>query len=221
MFRHVSTATKMNASIELTSELELTLTEAQICDRLTRNLKRIPTRRTASNRPVSRMTPAAVLIPLISINHAWHVLYIRRATNINDHHSGQVAFPGGRHDPEDVDMETTALREANEEIGLMPQDVRVIGCLNEHYSTTDYRIRPVVGAIPWPYSLRIEKKEVSRWFTIPFDWLANPDNREIRHQQSSAGEPHIPTIYFRNYQGEHLWGASAKITVELLETLEG
>lgn len=211
----------MNTAIDLTSGLGLALTEEQICDRVAHNLKRTPSQHTFFNRPVGRMTRAAVLIPLISINRTWQVLYIVRATNVNDHHSGQVAFPGGRQDPGDIDMETTALREADEELGLRPQDVRVIGCLNEHYSTTNYRIRPVVGTIPWPYQLRIDTKEVSRWFTVPLDWLANPDNRETRQCQVSSVEPFIPTVYFRDYEGELLWGASAKITVELLETLEG
>ena len=209
-----------NDTIEALSGPESTLTEAQMRARLSRNLTQYSLNQTLSNGAPSQFIPAAVLIPLISIKSTWHVLYILRATNRNDHHSGQVAFPGGRHETGDADMETTALREAHEELGLMPEDVRVTGYLNEHFSSTNFRIRPVVGIIPWPYSLEIDEKEVSRWFTVPLDWLADPINRKTRHRKLIKDKPLIPTIYYRDYEGELLWGASAKITVELTEALK-
>ncbi|MEN8130687.1 MAG: CoA pyrophosphatase [Pseudomonadota bacterium] len=156
---------------------------------------------------------------MVTINKAWHLLFIRRADNDKDYHSGQVAFPGGRHETDDLSMESTALREAWEEVGLRPTDVHILGHLKDHVSTTSYRIRPIVGRVPWPYPLRIDKKEVSRCFTIPLDWLAMPDNRETRHRRFSRQQSLIPVIYFRDYEGEMLWGATAKITVELIDTL--
>lgn len=208
-----------NHKKEALSGPESTLTEAQIRSRLSRNLSEISAIQHLTDEQHGQMVPAAVLIPLVSIKRAWHVLYILRASNVNDHHSGQVAFPGGRHESVDFDMETTALREAQEELGLVPKDVRVTGYLNDHFSITNYRIRPVVGIIPWPYPLQIDEKEVSRWFTVPLEWLADPINRETRHQRFSTEKKLIPTIYYQDYEGELLWGASARITVELTDAL--
>ena len=161
---------------------------------------------------------AAVLIPFLCIEHAWHLLFIRRNSALPEH-SGQVAFPGGRADPEDPNLETTALREAYEEIGLSPADVRILGRLYDFLTITNYLVTPVVGVIPWPYPLRLSTEEVSRVFTIPLDWLADPQNRE--EQLRSLPPPYnpVPVIYFHPYHGEVLWGASATFTVALLKIL--
>ncbi len=166
-------------------------------------------------------TPAAVLIPLILKNKTWHLLYIRRAEIENDCHSGEVAFPGGYHESHDVNLKSTALREAKEELGLVPDDVNILGRLRDHFSITNFRISPFVGLIPWPYPLKIDEREVSRWFTMPLNWLATPSNRKILHQTLDSDHHPIPTVYFNPYDGETLWGATAKITVELIKTLRG
>jgi 8-oxo-dGTP pyrophosphatase MutT (NUDIX family) len=196
------------------------LASTEISKRLSRDIKRsavIHHHPYAFN--TATMVSAAVLVPMVSIEKAWHLLFIRRADNENDHHSGQVAFPGGHHDNDDSSLENTALREAWEEVGLRPEDVHILGQLQDHVSTTHFRIRPIVGIVPWPYSLNIDKKEVSRCFTIPLDWLAIPAHREIRHWRSFENRSLIPVIYFREYDGETLWGATARITVDLIDTL--
>ena len=195
-----------NHKKEALSGPESTLTEAQIRSRLSRNLSEIYANQHLTNEQHGQMVPAAVLIPLVSIKRTWHVLYILRATNINDHHSGQVAFPGGRYEAVDFDMETTALREAQEELGLMPEDVRVTGYLNEHFSITNYRIRPVVGIVPWPYPLQIDEKEVSRWFTVPLAWLADPINRETRHRRFSNEKSSSPRYTIETIKGNFYGG---------------
>ena len=93
---------------------------------------------------------AGVLVPLIRDDDEWRVIYIRRAQHEQDHHSGQVAFAGGKHEPQDADLEATALREAHEEIGLHPDQVNVLGHLNFHYSITRFKITPVVAEVNWP-----------------------------------------------------------------------
>jgi 8-oxo-dGTP pyrophosphatase MutT (NUDIX family) len=195
------------------------LTESLICARLKRNPKKTGTPPFVFPKPAGPTTWAAVLVPLMLVNRSWHLLFIRRAENVHDDHSGQVAFPGGRHEPDDPNLESTALREAKEELGLPPDEVRLLGRLRDHYSVTNYRITPVVGRIPWPYPLQIDPLEVSRWFTIPVDWLANPANRELRAWKPSTDNAVFPVIYFRDYDGETLWGATARITVELIESL--
>jgi 8-oxo-dGTP pyrophosphatase MutT (NUDIX family) len=160
---------------------------------------------------------AAVLIPLLEADDGWHLLFIRRAENGNDCHSGQVAFPGGCVEPSDVDLKSTALREAFEEIGVTSQDVDVLGQLPQLISTTSYRIAPFVGVIPWPYRLCLASDEVARAFTIPLDWLSDSANYEIC--EHALPERKVPVIRYRVYDGELLWGATARITRSLLQTL--
>lgn len=164
--------------------------------------------------------PAAVLIPFLQIDGAWHLLFIRRTHQEQDRHSGQVAFPGGRADPGDGNPIATALREANEEIGMDPDDVTILGRLNRMPTVTHYRVTPVIGVIPWPYPLKADPREVKRIFTIPLSWLADPANREFRMWQSARDldEPHA-VIFYQPYDGEVLWGASARMVVELVDSL--
>lgn len=163
--------------------------------------------------------PAAVLIPLLRQDDAWHVLFIRRTANSDDPHGGQVAFPGGAADENDLNAEETALREAREELGLRSSDVRPLGRLMDFITITSYRVTPIVGVIPWPYPLRLEMKEVSRAFIIPLAWLADPQNREERPRDLPTPFKPINVIYFKPYDGETLWGASARFTLELINVL--
>lgn len=165
------------------------------------------------------LRPAAVLIPFVRKDNEWHLLLIRRAEHADDFHSGQVAFPGGGAHPGDIDPETTALREAFEEIGLLPKDVHLLGRLNEFVTISSYLVTPVVGVIPWPYPFTLAEEEVSRVFTIPIRWLSDPQNYEIRLRELPPPYKPIPVIYYQPYHGETLWGASARFTVGLIEVL--
>ncbi|MBS1249546.1 MAG: putative Nudix hydrolase NudL [Chloroflexi bacterium] len=169
----------------------------------------------------SHLQAAAVLLPLLQKGGEWHLLFIRRMHNHNDRHSGQVAFPGGRTDTGDEDLLATALREAKEEINLQPADVNVLGCLSHLHTVTKYKVIPFVGQIPWPYALEPEPKEVSSIFTIPLKWLSDPKNRIVRQWTPSPGkiEPY-PIIFYEEYRGEMLWGASARMVEELVERLD-
>ena len=162
--------------------------------------------------------PAAVLIPFLRRQEQWHLLFTLRNNHLPEH-SGQVAFPGGRMDAVDPDPIATALREAHEEIGLDSQDVRILGQLPSFQTVTNYRVTPVIGAMPWPYPLIICEEEVERAFTIPLRWLANPEHHEVHHQQLSPHHQPIPVVYFHLYLDELLWGASARFTLTLLEAL--
>jgi len=180
----------------------------------------------AENRWETVPRPAAVLIPFLrqptpdGQSSEWHILYTRRTDTLPEHR-GQVAFPGGRSNPGDTSPEVTALREAQEEIGLQPDDVRLLGRLRELPTVvTHYCVTPVVGVIPWPYPLRLEEKEVSHTFTIPLAWLADPAHREIRSRSLPGSTELFPIVYFQIYDGELLWGVSARITLDLLEALE-
>ena len=162
---------------------------------------------------------AAVLVPMLRVEQTWHLLFIRRARKKNDPHSGQVAFPGGRSEPLDTDRESTALREAFEEIGLAPHDVRVLGRMNEHHSVSNYTVTPIVGVVPWPYSFTVQTSEVTHTFTIPLRWLADPSNHQLRYRRLADSAGKVPVIYYRDFNGETLWGATARITINLIATL--
>lgn len=164
------------------------------------------------------MRPAAVLVPLFWQNNQWQVLYIRRAAVNGYTHSGQVAFPGGGQEPQDLSPEDTALREAQEEIGLPSQQARVLGRLPLLRTISNYVVTPVVAQIDWPFPLRLSRAEVSRVFHVPLQWLANPAHRQVR-ESSFANGMTIPLTYFEPYDGEVIWGATARITEALLKAL--
>ena len=174
--------------------------------------------------------PAAVLIPLFQSrdapdrNLSWHVLLTRRTNSVAEH-QGQVAFPGGRADLTDTTPEMTALREAHEEIGLDPIRARILGRMDNLWTITNYLVTPIIGVIQWPFPIRLEQIEVSRVFSIPLDWLADPKNHEIKyrtipglHDKDLNNDTH-PVIYFQPYDDELLWGVSAEITVRLINIL--
>lgn len=163
--------------------------------------------------------PAAVLIPLLTKNNSYNLLFTRRTGNLPEH-SDQVAFPGGQTDMDDTSPEDTALREAREEIGLQPEDVNILGRLDQIQTITNYLVTPVVGIIPWPYTFQIATNEVSRVFTIPIAWLANPKNHEVRERALPLPYPPVPVIYFKRYEDELLWGITAQITIDLLKALK-
>lgn len=162
---------------------------------------------------------AAVLIPFVEINNEWHLLFIRRSEHELDHHSGQVAFAGGKYEPDDDNLQFTALREAQEEIGLSPVDVTVLGQLKEHHSISRFSITPVVAHIPWPYKFKLDHAEVARVFTIPLSWLTDTSNYRIEQRKIADHKP-VPVAFFERYDGEQLWGASARMTLSLLELLK-
>lgn len=162
---------------------------------------------------------ASVLVPMLRKGGKWEILFTRRTSSLPEH-SGQVAFPGGRADPEDDSPEATALREAEEEIKLNPSDVRILGRLRELRTITNYCVQPIVGIIPWPYNFILAKEEVSRIFSIPLEWLADPENHSIQFRELPEPHPPAPVIYFNRYDGELLWGVSAEITLNFLESLQ-
>ncbi len=164
------------------------------------------------------LTPAAVLVPMLWEADGWHLLFTIRNTDLPEH-SGQVSFPGGRADLQDKNVVDTALREASEEIGLNPLDVVVLGSLPEFHTITNYKVTPVVGFIPTPYQFKIAPDEVSRVFSIPLRWLADHHNYNIHYRELPDIPEPVSVIYFKEYDGEILWGVSARIVVSFITHL--
>ncbi len=192
------------------------LTEDEIASRLRAAQKHAHTDGYAENdAPAESLKCAAVLVPLLRQNDEWHILFTRRTDHVESH-KGQVSFPGGACDDSETTPEQTALREAEEEIGILPRDVRVLGHLTPMETISSYLVRPVVGVIPWPYVFRPAREEVARVFTMPLDWLADESNR---WEFNIFGRKHS-VIFFHPYDGELLWGATARMTVDFLEILQ-
>ncbi len=162
----------------------------------------------------ARLKCAAVLIPLVWQDDEWHLLFTRRTDRVESH-KGQVSFPGGACDEGETTPEETALREADEEIGLHPRDVKVLGRIANMITITYFRVTPVVGVIRWPNVFRVGEHEVARVFTIPLAWLANPMNR-WEFQMPGRNRT---LIAYHPYDGELLWGATARMTVDFLKVL--
>lgn len=159
---------------------------------------------------------AAVLVPLLDVDGDLHVLYTRRAATL-PHHRGQVAFPGGTREPDDPDLARTALRETWEEIGLRPDDVRLLGTLDDIETMgSRFVITPFVGVAPHPYAWRPAPDEVDTIFTVPLATLAAP-NAERSELWDFDG--HAVPVRLFPVGGQTIWGATHRITRNLLEVL--
>ncbi|MFN8435493.1 MAG: CoA pyrophosphatase [Anaerolineales bacterium] len=165
--------------------------------------------------PDLQLKCAAVLVPLVFFQNEWHVLYTRRTDRVESH-KGQVSFPGGACDEGETTPEETALREADEEIGLNPKDVKVIGKLSRMVTISKFKVTPVVGIIPFPYAFKTSGAEVARVFTMPLLWLANRNN----YWEFSMPGSGRTLLAYHPYDGELLWGATARMTVNFLSLLD-
>ena len=109
----------------------------------------------------TNLRKAAVIIPLVREHDEWHILFIKRANNKRDRHSGQVAFPGGAMEASDNhNALTTALRETFEEIGIASELIQPIQQLQAYITISNYKVMPVVGVMSWPTTLTLQKEEV-------------------------------------------------------------
>lgn len=165
----------------------------------------------------SRLIEAAVLVPLVARQTGPSVLLTRRTAHLTDH-AGQIAFPGGRRDPEDVDEEHTALRETEEEVGIPRSRVRVIGRLGRYVTRTGYAVTPVVGIVSPPIAPRPEPGEVEEVFEVPLAFLADRANHE-RHDREIGGVRR--SFYAMPYGDYYIWGATAGMIVNLVDVLDG
>jgi len=159
--------------------------------------------------------PAAVLVALVDRPEGVHVLLTKRTLHLSDH-AGQISFPGGRIEGSDPNPIHTALRESEEEIGLLPQQVRVLGTLREYFIPTGYRVIPVVGWVQPPLTLKADEFEVAEIFEVPLEHFFDPTRHAIK-EDMRAGQKR--RYYSIPYQDWHIWGATAGILVELYQVL--
>jgi len=163
------------------------------------------------------LAPAAVLIALVEHEPGVTVLLTRRADTLRSH-QGQVAFPGGRCEPGETPWRT-ALREAQEEIGLDPALVTLAGLSSAYQTGSGFDITPVVGFVPPGCALSPNPHEVADIFEAPFAFLMDPDNHAQQFFEVADGARRF--FYAMNYQERQIWGATAGMLRALYERLYG
>ncbi len=164
----------------------------------------------------SDLVPAGVLAPLFFKGREAHLLFTQRTFTVKDHR-GQISFPGGVKDAGDPNLLATALRETQEEIGLEPEAVEVLGALPPVATITGYRITPFVGLIPHPYDFHPNPLEVKRLLLLPLAGFYQAEywsSGDYRYQGQS-----IRVCYWR-FNQEVIWGATARILLDLLVHLD-
>ncbi|MDN5569207.1 MAG: CoA pyrophosphatase [Paracoccus sp. (in: a-proteobacteria)] len=143
------------------------------------------------------------------------LILTKRASGLR-HHPGQIALPGGKVDPGDANAVAAALREAHEEVGLDPAQVRVLGCLPPHRTVTGFSITPVIGIIDGPFTPVPEAGEVQEVFTLPFHHISDPANYRIERRRWRGGWRSYHAAPFGPY---YLWGATARILLGLAQRM--
>ncbi|TKC83941.1 CoA pyrophosphatase [Trinickia terrae] len=154
---------------------------------------------------------AAVLVPLVVREGGVTVLLTQRTDHLNDH-AGQVSFPGGSREPSDSSAVATALREAQEEVGLAPGRVEVLGTLPDYLTGTGFSVTPVVGLVHTPFTLHADTYEVAEIFEVPLAFLMNPVHHQVRVLRWEDGERRFFAMPYprTGVGGDYfIWGATA------------
>lgn len=149
--------------------------------------------------------PAAVLLPIVEREEQLTVLFTQRAAHLK-HHAGQVSFPGGKKEPGDDDLLSTALRETDEEIGLAHQHINVIGNLPPYRTVSKFEVVPYIALVSPPFELQLDHNEVAEVFEVPLGYLMDQNNHLI-HWVERKKQRH--PIYFIPWQDKNIWGATA------------
>ena len=170
----------------------------------------------AKRQAVGKVTKAAVLIPLLMKDDGLSVLLTQRTNHLRDH-AGQISFPGGRMDPEDQSPNDTALRESQEEIGLDPKRVEIIGHLPQYLTVSGYSVTPVVGLVQAQAEYVLDEFEVADIFEVPLSFLLDPANHQVRLWQSEQGGRRF---YSMPYENRFIWGATAGMLRNLYHLLK-
>jgi 8-oxo-dGTP pyrophosphatase MutT (NUDIX family) len=160
---------------------------------------------------------SAVLIPLFKDNGEHMVLLTKRSINV-EHHKGQMSFPGGAVEENDRSFMETALREAHEEVGLLKKDVTILGQIDDKLTlVSNFVIHPFVGMFPYPYDFRINSEEVHSLVKVPLSLFISTHSIEDIADIEYGGKIYKGPVF--RYEGEVIWGATARIMKNFVEIL--
>lgn len=157
--------------------------------------------------PDRKLRAAGVLVAFQEREGALELILTKRSSALR-HHPGQIAFPGGKQDPGDVDCTATALREAREEIGLPSESVEVLGTLPPHETVTGFQVTPVLGLVRAVFTPIAEPGEVAEVFSVPFDHIADPAHYAIQYRRWRGQRRYYYTVPCGPY---YIWGATARM----------
>lgn len=162
------------------------------------------------------LIPSAVLIPLFCRDGQCHVLFAERSSEVSSH-KGQVCFPGGVRQPGDSSLLHTALREAEEEIGLKAEDVEILAELDDSMTvSTSYVISPFAAFIPYPYPFEVNHQEITEVFSVPLSFLVDRDHLK---QDCQIIDSQVFTTPCYEYAGHVIWGATSRILRQFIELI--
>ncbi len=175
-----------------------------------------------ANRAVKRVREAgrllsAVLLPLYFRDGEYYLLFTKR-TELVQEHKGQISFPGGTYETADGSLLSTALRECREELGLAPEDVRVLGRLDDRRTrTSNYIIAPFVAVIPWPYDFMVNGSEIEEIIEVPVAALL--DGHSVHYETEVFNGQLVSAISY-SYRGRVIWGATARMLAQFLDVYQ-
>jgi len=157
---------------------------------------------------------AAVLVPIYFKQGQYYILFTKRTEKVKEHKS-EISFPGGAYEKGDRTLVDTALRECAEEIGLMADEVEVLGELDDAVTVvSNYVVTPIVALIPWPYQFKVDAEEVEEIIEVPIQALLDKD---CLRQETEIIDGVEDTLLFYHYQGRVIWGATARILNQFLD----
>lgn len=168
-----------------------------------------------STKAAAGLREAAVLVPIFERTDGTTLLLAQRTQHLH-HHPGQISFPGGGVEEIDVDSVAAALRETEEEMGIAPRHVEVVGQLEPIDTRTGFRITPVVGFVAPDVELKLDRFEVEEAFEVPLAFVLDPRNQELHSRNVNGADV---SYYVLNYQGRVIWGATAQILVNFARRL--
>ncbi len=178
-------------------------------------LRRVLSSRQKSSSDDPSLSPAAVLLLLYPKDGEYCILLNKRSEEV-ENHKGEISFPGGVRDPEDRDFKETALREAQEEMGISPEDVTVLGELDDVVTRTGFAVRVFVGTIPYPYPFSPSSREIAEVLEVPIRELSEPANLR---EEARWSDGEVSKTYCYAYGGHLVFGATARIITQFLDLL--
>ncbi|MBL4692511.1 MAG: CoA pyrophosphatase, partial [Magnetovibrio sp.] len=168
------------------------------------------------SRPQAPLCPAAVLVGLVHRKDGLHILFTKRADNL-EHHPGQICFPGGHIEATDKTPTAAALRETQEEIGLSSDHIQTLGRLDTYITRTGFSITPIVALISPPFELVPDPAEVADVFEVPLAFFMETNNH-LRHEREMHGTTR--SFYAMSYGDHYIWGATAGMLINLYQRLQ-